>query len=62
MIKFLSLFSNSMEKLKLCMFATEQHVLDPTHPSPGLKNYQVFKSQITKAQIASQWAIRMQET
>ena len=53
-----------MDKLKLCMFATEQHVLDPLpHPStPGLKNYKVFKSQITKTQIALQWAIRMQET
>ena len=34
----------------------------PTYPPPGLKNYKVFKSQITKTQIALQWAIRMQET
>ena len=27
-----------------------------------LKNYEVFKSQITKSQITSQWVIRMQET
>ena len=27
-----------------------------------LKNYKVFKSQITKTRIASEWAIRMQET
>ena len=50
-----------MDKLKLCMFATEQHVLDPTHPPPGLKNYNIFNSQVTKTWIALQWAIRMQE-
>ena len=31
-------------------------------PPTQLKNYKVFKSQITKPQITSQWAIRMQET
>ena len=38
----------------VCNRATS--IRPPIHP-PGLKNYKVFKSQITKTQIVLQWAM-----